>query len=562
MKKKKFFTKKKIILLIILVVVVGLGIRNHFKPKDDNNKKIEIVEITKRDIASSISDTGIINTNTSKEFISTLTGLKILTVNVKEGDNINVGDIICTFDTKDLENNLNTAVKSSNIATAQATIGVNGAARSYNDAIKGKDTQVSITQMDVDSAKKAFDDSTDQLNAVRQAEQNAEATINSLTTKLPALKKAYDDLSAQLASLKQASNSSNTANQSNSNTTGNSNTSVANSSNSISNGTANASNQAQITDLTAKTESAKNAYDSTNAAIEQAKKSLAEIKAQREALEKTSSQLLDAYNKAVKGLESTSQSADSTIASTHDALINSELARESAKVSGQSQIDTIKSQLENGVLKSDVSGTITKVNVKPGDIYTGASIATLDGCEDFVIEAEISEYDIPDVKTGMKVLIKTDATRDEELEGVVTYVSPVSSSMLASSSVMSAVASSGTSNSATYKVKISLKELNSRLRIGMNTKLSIITEMKENVWTVPYECVQEKDDGTFYIEIADDDEGTQKHELAIKKGIEGTYYTEIISDEIKEGMKVIVPEVEATNSLENLIEMMGPSAGM
>ena len=561
MKKKKFFTKKKIVFFVIIGFIIASNIYNHFKPKTDNNKKIEVVEIEKRNIASSVSDTGVINTNTSKDFVSTLTGSKLLTVNVKEGDVVNVGDVICTFDTKDLQKNLNTAIKSTDIATAQATIGVNGAARSYNDAINGKNTQMSITQMDVDSAKKAFDESTDQLNALRTAEQNTINTINSLAANIPTLEIAYNNLNVELTKLKQSATSVPTAST---NTSSNTSTDTSNSTN-IGGGQTTSENQeiqAKITELTAKVTAAKTAYDTAKTSYDEAQKALAEIREQKAAMEQTSSKLLDVYNKAVKGLESTSQSTDSLIANSHDALLNSELTRESAKVTGQSQIDTIKSQLENGVLKSDVSGTITKVNFKPGDIYTGTAIAVLDGCNDFVIEAEISEYDIPDIKTGMKVMIKTDATRDEELEGVVTYISPVSSGMLAESNAIGAMGAASTSNTATYKVKIGLTKTSDRLRLGMNAKLSIITEMKENVWTVPYECIQKKDDGTFYIEVADNDEGTEKHELVVKKGIEGTYYTEIISDELKDGMKVIVPEVEATNSLESLIEMMGPSAGM
>lgn len=561
MKKKKFFTKKKIIIFVIVGFIIISNVYNHFKPKDDNNKKIEVVEIEKRNIASSVSDTGVINTNTSKDFVSTLTGSKLLTVNVKEGDVVNVGDVICTFDTKDLQKNLNTAIKSTDIATAQATIGVNGAARSYNDAINGKNTQMSITQMDVDSAKKAFDESTDQLNALRTAEQNTINTINSLAANIPTLEIAYNNLNVELTKLKQSATSVPNASTNISSSTS---TDTSNSTNTGGGQTTseNQETQAKITELTAKVAAAKNAYDTAKTSYDEAQKALAEIREQKAAMEQTSSKLLDVYNKAVKGLESTSQSTDSLIANSHDALLNSELTRESAKVTGQSQIDTIKSQLENGVLKSDVSGTITKVNFKPGDIYTGTAIAVLDGCNDFVIEAEISEYDIPDIKTGMKVMIKTDATRDEELEGVVTYISPVSSGMLAESNAIGAMGAASTSNTATYKIKIGLTKTNDRLRLGMNAKLSIITEMKENVWTVPYECLQKKDDGTFYIEVADNDEGTEKHELTVEKGIEGTYYTEIISNDLKEGMKVIVPEVEATNSLESLIEMMGPSAGM
>ena len=45
--------------------------------------------------------------------------------------------------------------------------------------------------------------------------------------------------------------------------------------------------------------------------------------------------------------------------------------------------------------------------VKKGDLYSGSAIAVVEGCNEFIIEAEIDEYDIPDVEVGMKVLIKT-----------------------------------------------------------------------------------------------------------------------------------------------------------
>ena len=559
MKKKKKITKKRVIIAIVLLLIIGSIVMNKLKPSEDDNKKIEVTEITKRNIAKSISDTGVVKTNTSKEFISKLSGSKILTVNVKEGDQVNPGDVICTFDTTEIQRSLNTALKTAGIADAQAQIGINGAARNYNDAMSNKDTQVRTTQSDVDAAKKAFDESTDKLNALRQAVQNMEPQAKEMQTKIPALEKAYKDAEAAYTFAQsnasvhtvQAQTTPVTGETSTAdNTTGGETTSPvpANSSTGIS--------AAELADLYSKYIAAKNAYDSANSVIS----SYNGLVAQRTEMESASSQLLTAYEKAVQGLDTVSKTSDSTVAASYDALLNSELAKQSTNVSAQSQIATLRDQLKEGTLISDVSGTITKVNFKPGDMYTGTTIAILDGCEDIVIESEIGEYDIPDVKVGMKVMVKTDATRDEELEGRVTYVSPVSSSMI-NSSAMASMASSSSSN-ATYLVKISLDKGNERLRLGMNAKLSIITEMKENVWTVPYECIMTKDDGSFYIEVADNDEGTEKHELAVQKGIEGTYYTEIISSELKDGMKVIVPEVEAANSLENLIEMMGPSAGM
>jgi len=113
-----------------------------------------------------------------------------------------------------------------------------------------------------------------------------------------------------------------------------------------------------------------------------------------------------------------------------------------------------------------------------------------------------------------------------------------------------------------YKIEISLDSQNDRLRLGMNAKLSIITEMEENVWTVPYNAIYEKEEGTHYIEIAKDETGENKEELEVEIGIEGTYYTQIKSDKIKSGMKIVLPKVESGNSIESLIEMMGADAGI
>lgn len=314
-------------------------------------------------------------------------------------------------------------------------------------------------------------------------------------------------------------------------------------------------------------DSAKNLLDSSETLYNQANgiqnkynsltTEVAELQAQKAQIEPTISQLKTTYDKMVTAHNSVISTADSTIASMRDNLTNSQLAANSSSLAGAAQINAYKDQIEDGIVKSTVAGTVTEVNVKKGDFYTGTTIATIEGTEEFIIEAEIDEYDIPDVEVGMKVLIKTDATREEELEGRITYVASSATKSVAAG--MSGV-SAGTS--ATYKIEISLNSQNDRLRLGMNAKLSIITEMKENVWSVPYNAIYEREDGTHYIEVAKDEEGEQKEELNVTTGIEGTYYTEIKSDALKSGMKVILPKVEAANSMEALIEMMGADAGI
>ena len=104
-----------------------------------------------------------------------------------------------------------------------------------------------------------------------------------------------------------------------------------------------------------------------------------------------------------------------------DSLTNSRLSASVSTQTQENQVKTYERQLEKGVLTSPISGTVTEVNVQEGDTYTGGVIVTVQDCNAFIIEAEIDEYDISDIKEGMKVIFRTDATRDEELEGEVIF---------------------------------------------------------------------------------------------------------------------------------------------
>ena len=239
------------------------------------------------------------------------------------------------------------------------------------------------------------------------------------------------------------------------------------------------------------------------------------------------------------------------------------------------QVKSLNRQIANGTIKARTSGTVTEVNAKAGDTYLGTPIASVEGIETLMLTAEVDEYDIPDVSVGMPVKIKTDATRDEELEGEVSFValkasgSSSSSSLGAMSSLTGGADMSGftaASSDATYTVHIALKEQNERLRIGMNAKISIITDSVKDAWSVPLESVQTDEDGREYIEVeeekkVDGRKTTTKRKIPVTTGIEGTYYIQIMSDELKEGMDVIVPESQ-DNSMEELMNMMGSDAGI
>lgn len=576
---KKIFknNKKKIIVIsIILLILLIIIISNIFKPKETTESKLEIEPIKKRSIGTSIAATGVIEASNTKNVVSTLTGSEIKTVNVKEGDKVTPGQVICTFDTSTIQDALNTAQKSLGISQAQANVGIESARRNLNDAIKNKDTQISTTQADVDNALKAYQDAQNQLeNAKKDLSQKQLAldsfnkTYGTQIAEGNAKKNAYDDATnkynTQLAVTDTAKLKYETFLDP---VTGAPKDSL----DAQYVEALNTYNSEQQKLLQAKTTldnigndylAGKANYDNLNSQLQNLTTQIAQSQSAIPTLEQTVNSLKTTYEKASQALNSASTTADSTIASMQDSLSNAELSSDLNRTTQQAQIDTYKDQISKGILTSTVSGTVTAVNVKPGDIYSGSTIAVIDGVNEFIIEAEIDEYDIADINVGMEVLIKTDATRDEELKGRVIFVA--SSATENQASQMAGMSTSmNTSGNATYKIQISLDSENDRLRLGMNAKLSIITDSRENVWAVPIDAIHERDNGTKYIEVLKNENENieQKQELDVVTGLESSYYVEINSDKLTDGMQVIMPEIEGNNSMETLIELMGADAGL
>ena len=146
-----------------------------------------------------------------------------------------------------------------------------------------------------------------------------------------------------------------------------------------------------------------------------------------------------------------------------------------------------------------------------GQTYLGGTAVMVEDTDHFYVEATVSEYDIPDVQKGMKAVVKTDATRDDELTGTVTFVSPKAdasqnslfdmNSMLSNSSFssLSSLTSTSSSDNATFSITITLDDENDRLRLGMNASVSIVTDQSENTLSVPYEAVYTDENGSNYV---------------------------------------------------------------
>ena len=316
------------------------------------------------------------------------------------------------------------------------------------------------------------------------------------------------------------------------------------------------------------------------------------------------------YDQAVDNLESQKVKLQEAI---EKAEYDLQLARiKQGNNTSEQSVENAKEDMEKSQVTAPISGVVTSVGVAVGDTYSGGTIAVIDDISSYEVSAKVDEYDVGKVQEGQRAVVRTNATGDTEFNGKVLSISPRSTKNSTSSTTGTSSVSSGSSQDVTYDVRLSLDEQTDLFKMDMTAKVSIVTEEKNHVLTVPYDAVQTDEDGNYYVEIVDTESAPSPDEtepspeknapeqgnppsdkkppqgmpsgmkpsgmgqnaagnpaaamnrkkIPVEKGIESAYYVEVISDELEEGMEVTVPNTDS--SMSDMMMMMnqrGPMGG-
>lgn len=229
-----------------------------------------------------------------------------------------------------------------------------------------------------------------------------------------------------------------------------------------------------------------------------------ELEQQIEAQQKVIDQTYDAqvaaqraYDKAVRSLEDEVYKGSNSLAGATETYQKNVITSNDSTKKLQRQLEEQKDRLDDYVITAPISGMVTQVDVEENNSFAGGNLVTIQDVSTLYVSTEIDEYDIPSIAIGQKVKFKTDATRDDELEGEIDEIA-----VAATASTGTAQANS--SNNSTYKVKVKVTTNDDRLKIGMTAKLSIIVKEVDNVLTVPYDAVVDKGDGEYVVYAIDE----------------------------------------------------------
>ena len=214
--------------------------------------------------------------------------------------------------------------------------------------------------------------------------------------------------------------------------------------------------------------------------------------------------------------------------------------------------EVAKTDLEHTAIVSPLNGIVISRNVDVGQTVV-ASFQTptlFNIAEDLVhmqIDTNVDEADIGMVAVGQEVKFTVDAFPDDVFEGKVTEIrmSPIIFQMVV-----------------TYDTIVSVNNSALKLKPGMTANTSILVASKEQVMKAPNAALRytpssilKGESGKKAPESKKPSEKAGAHiwlpergklkQVVVKPGIADDNFTEISSDEIKEGMEVVIAEISS-----------------
>ncbi len=179
--------------------------------------------------------------------------------------------------------------------------------------------------------------------------------------------------------------------------------------------------------------------------------------------------------------------------------------------------------LSQAGIEAPFDGTITEVNVQPGDRAAANQVAfRLDNLEVLYIDLDVSEIDIQKVQTGQEAQITFDALPQSSYHGQVAKIATVSNT---------------TSGAVYFTVTVKITDADAAVRTGMTAEVKITVGKQQNVLLIPIQAVEAKD-GQQVIYVLRSGETPQA--VPISLGISSDEYSALLEGDLKEGDPLVL----------------------
>jgi RND family efflux transporter MFP subunit len=203
-------------------------------------------------------------------------------------------------------------------------------------------------------------------------------------------------------------------------------------------------------------------------------------------------------------------------------------AVDQAKIS----LDTARQNLAKATLTAPFDGTVTQVNVIPGQTVAGGTVVvSVADLGRLRVKANVAEIDVPRIKVGQPVNVSVDAIPDAQLTGKLSDVALVGT------------VSQGVVN---YAVTVDLDPTDSRVKAGMSASLVIVVDERSNVLMVPNRAIHTLTGGRgYYVDVMVEGQIVQ---VQVNIGLANDSMTEITGGGLREGDAVVISTSRTTTS--------------
>lgn len=204
--------------------------------------------------------------------------------------------------------------------------------------------------------------------------------------------------------------------------------------------------------------------------------------------------------------------------------------------SANASVREAQENLSKTSVYAPMSGIVSRLWVEKGERVVGATqmagteMVRIADFSKMEVVADVNENDIVKVNMGDSAKIETDALEGVMFEGIVTAIAPAASNI-----------GYTTERIPSFEVKILILNPAKELRPGMSASITIKTEEKEGIITLPLRCINSN--GCIFVVCKD---GTTVEERHITTGIQDINRIEI-TDGIGIGEEVVISPYEAIN---------------
>jgi RND family efflux transporter MFP subunit len=195
-------------------------------------------------------------------------------------------------------------------------------------------------------------------------------------------------------------------------------------------------------------------------------------------------------------------------------------------LSAEGQYQLAKSNYENTILRAPANGTITKVDIKIGELAQALkTILVLQDINNMYLEANINEANITSIKIGALIDVTFDAFGTEQIyRGNILSIDP-------SSTIISGVVN--------YKITANILDV-PELRPGMTANMTILVAEKNNILTIPSRAIIKDKTGKKTVRVVTNIKTKTYQEVEISTGLEGDGGLVEIMSGLTEGEEIVV----------------------